>query len=344
MYGNRYGYRSGLNASMVRHLKSKVEAILSKVALSPGDLVLDIGSNDGTLLQAYPRGKAELVGIDPSGEQFRKYYPEGIGLIPDFFSAKALKDRFGARKAKVITSIAMFYDLDAPADFVAEMAGALAEDGVLVCEQSYLPTMIEQNAYDTVCHEHLEYYALRQVKWMTDRAQLKIVDFALNAVNGGSFSFMAAKKSSPYPECTKALEAAQRAEAVYSTLAPYAAFRENAQRHREALLSFFKTARSEGKTILGYGASTKGNVILQYCGLTEKDLPRIGEVNSDKFGAFTPGTHIPIVPECAVRAERPDYLLVLPWHFKDFIVEKEAAYRQGGGKLFFPLPKPEICG
>lgn len=344
MYGNRYGYRSGLNASMVRHLQGKVQGLLSKAVLRPGDLVLDIGSNDGTLLKAYPSGPAELVGIDPSGEQFRKYYPKNVSLIADFFSAKALGDRFGRRKAKAVTSIAMFYDLDSPLDFVKEVAGVLADDGLWLCEQSYLPTMIERNAYDTICHEHLEYYALRQIKWMTDRAGLKIVDFSLNAVNGGSFSFMAAKESAPYPECSAVLEAALRAESSYSQDAPYASFRDNVMRHREEIRAFLKKAQSDGKKTLGYGASTKGNVILQFCGLTPKELPRIGEVNSDKFGSFTPGTLIPIVPEEEVRAEQPDYLFVLPWHFKDFVLEKEAGYRRSGGRLFFPLPRPEICG
>lgn len=340
MYSKRYGYHSGLNPSMVRHLGDRVRALLGLVRLGRGDLVVDIGSNDGTLLAAYPRQGETLVGIDPTAGQFRAHYPPGSQLIPDFFSARLLRKRFPGRKAKAVTSIAMFYDLDSPSAFVREVSGILADDGVWVLEQSYLPTMIEKNAYDTVCHEHLEYYGLRQIKWMTDRASLKIVDVELNDVNGGSFAVTVAKRSSPLREATKKVAALLRRERKYAGAAPYRAFRRNVMSHRRELLGMLRKIGSRGKTIAGYGASTKGNVILQFCGLGERDIPFIGEVNPDKFGCFTPGTLIPIVPEAAAKAALPDYLLVLPWHFKDFILKKEKDYRRAGGRLLFPLPRP----
>jgi NDP-4-keto-2,6-dideoxyhexose 3-C-methyltransferase len=342
MYGSRYGYHSGLNASMVRHLQGKVTEILKTVKLGAGDLVVDIGSNDATLLKAYPAAGATLVGVDPTGEQFRRFYPPGVQLIVDFFSAGLVSRRFPGRKAKIVTSIAMFYDLDAPMDFIAGVRDILADDGVWVLEQSYLPAMIEMNAYDTICHEHLEYYGARQMRWMMERSDLKIVAVERNAVNGGSFSLMVAKTSAPYPECSVELDALLRAEESYAGLEVYRAFAAAVAAHRAELQSFFARARSEGKIVMGYGASTKGNVILQYCGLTGKDIPLIGEVNADKFGSFTPGSLIPIAPEAEARAKKPDYLLVLPWHFRDFIVEKESAYLRAGGRLVFPLPKLQV--
>lgn len=169
MYGENYGYRSGLNDSMVKHLHKKVERILASVELNDGDLVVDIGSNDSTTLQAYPSSGPNLVGIDPTGIKFHKYYPDHIQLIPDFFSSRLLNNRFPGKKAKIITSFSMFYDLEKPMKFMQEVFDVLADDGVWVFEQSYMPTMLEMNSYDTVCHEHLEYYALSQIKWMSDR-------------------------------------------------------------------------------------------------------------------------------------------------------------------------------
>src|SRR5260221_965179 len=201
LYGETSGYRPGLNQSMVRHLHKKVERIRSLVKLQAGDLVVDIGANDSTLLQAYP-SELKLVGLDPSGPKFRRYYPAHIDLIPDFFSAAAVRQHIAGASAKVVTSIAMFYDLERPQSFVDEVAGLLHDEGVWVFEQSYLPLMLQTNSYDTVCHEHLEYYALAQVKRMTDKAGLKIVDLEFNDVNGGSFSVNAAKRSSPYPEAS----------------------------------------------------------------------------------------------------------------------------------------------
>ncbi len=341
MYGNNYGYHSSLNKSMVDHLHGMVKNILERVTLAPGDLVVDIGSNDATLLKAYPEKGPLLVGIDPTGKQFRKYYPRHIRLIPEYFSAQALRKHFGDKKAKVVTSISMFYDLEAPLDFMKQVHEVLADDGVWVLEQSYLPTMLKMNAYDTICHEHLEYYGLRQILWMTERAGLKILDVELNGINGGSFAVTLAKADSAYRENSAAVAKLLRRENSLSTCKPFKDFRRRTLAHRDALRRFFKKARSQGKTVIGYGASTKGNVILQFCGITPKDLPCIGEVNAEKFGCYTPGTLIPIVSEVDAKARKPDYLMVLPWHFKDFILKKEARFMKTG-RLLFPLPSLKI--
>lgn len=346
MYGLNYGYRSGLNRSMVEHLHLKVGKICAVVDLRPGDLVVDIGSNDSTLLQGYPRMGCDLVGIDPTGVKFKDYYPEHIRLIPDFFSAAAVRKHLGDRKAKVISSIAMFYDLESPIDFMRQIHSVLDDNGVWVFEQSYMPTMLEMNAYDTICHEHLEYYGLKQIKWMADQVGFKIIDVELNTVNGGSFSLMVAKTGAAYREASTLVDTILRKEREMGlqTPKPYDDFKQRVFEHRNQLMKFMQRARKEKKMVLGYGASTKGNVILQFCKIIAADVPFIAEVNKDKFGCYTPGSLIPIISEAEARAMKPDYFMVLPWHFKDTIVAKEADYLRSGGKMFFPLPELEAIG
>lgn len=340
MYGNNYGYRSGLNRSMIEHLHSKVRKIEAFVQLKNDDLIIDIGSNDSTLLQSYQNSGLLLVGIDPTGEKFKKYYPKHIHLIPEFFSAELMNKNFKNKKAKVITSIAMFYDLESPADFARQIYEIMADDGIWILEQSYMPEMLQMNAYDTICHEHLEYYALKQIKWITDKLNLKIIDIEFNQVNGGSFSVTIAKSVSNYTENTKLIDKVLSEENSRSlhTLKPYEEFKQRVWNHRNEIHKFIRKIKSENKKILGYGASTKGNVILQFCNITADELPFIAEVNPDKFNCFTPGTNIPIISEEEARKMKPDYFLVLPWHFKKGIIEKERDFLKTGGKLLFPLP------
>ena len=336
MYGENYGYRSGLNASMVSHLHGKVKKILEQVELREGDVIVDIGSNDSTTLQAYPTGPV-LVGFDPTGIKFSSYYAKHIQLVSDFFSSALLRERFPGKKPRVITSFSMFYDLEDPVSFMREVYEVLADDGIWVFEQSYMPTMLETNSYDTVCHEHLEYYALRQIKWMTDRVGFRILDVEFNDMNGGSFSIAVSKSkgdSTVLPVVQKILD--REVELGLDSLAPYRDFAERVAKSKSELLDFIGTARTEGKTVAALGASTKGNVLLQYCGLTERDISYIGEVNSDKFGAYTPGTWIPIIPENDLLAMKPHYLIVLPWHFRRFFQENT---KFSDCKLIYPLPE-----
>lgn len=339
MYGKNYGYRSGLNASMVTHLHAKVARIKGLVALNYGDLVVDIGSNDSTTLQAYPKD-LDLVGIDPTGVKFHSYYPPHIKLIPDFFSSRLLKNCFPGRKAKVVTSFSMFYDLESPMDFMREVHEVLADEGIWVFEQSYMPTMLETNSYDTVCHEHLEFYALRQIKWMTDRVGFKILDVQFNDVNGGSFSVTVRKSlgnETTEPTVQKILD--EEHTIGLDTLVPFREFADRISRTKQDLLQFINLAKTEGKTIAALGASTKGNVLLQYCDITPNDISFVGEVNSEKFGCYTPGTWIPIIPEKELLEKRPDFLIVLPWHFRKFFVSSKTLR---GQTLVFPLPTVEV--
>lgn len=344
MYGDNYGYRSSLNRSMVQHLQTKVAGLLERYPVRAGDLVLDIGSNDGTLLSFYPEEGVSVVGIDPSAKKFASYYREHIVRIPDFFSADLFRQQFGSRKARIVTSIAMFYDLESPLSFVQDIASVLDDEGIWHFEMSYMPLMVRTMGYDTICHEHLEYYALRQIKWMTDRCGLKIINVEFNAINGGSFAVTVARSSSSHPEATELVRELLAAEAAQglSTYWQQRAFEESVEAHKQELLTLLRSLKEQNRTVLGLGASTKGNVLLQHCGITTDLLPAIAEVNKDKFGCFTPGTNIPIIPEYAAHAMNPEYLLVLPWHFRDNLIERESAFLDRGGKMIFPLPAVEI--
>jgi NDP-4-keto-2,6-dideoxyhexose 3-C-methyltransferase len=341
MYGDAYGYRSGLNASMVRHLQAKVARELDRAALRPGDLVVDVGANDGTTLGAYPESAgADLLGIDPTAAKFRQYYKPYVDLCADFFSAKTLREVRPGKQVRILTSFSMFYDLEAPMAFMQDVHDVLADDGVWVFEQSYMPAMLDALSYDTVCHEHLEYYALKQVKWMADRVGFTIVDVEFNDVNGGSFSVTAAKMTSGMPESLEVARIlAEERAAGLDTLAPFEDFDVRTAQSRDGLRRFLADARAAGKTVAALGASTKGNVLLQYCGLDAGDIAAVGEVNPDKYGALTPGTFIPIRPESEVLADGFDYYLVLPWHFRRHFLANPA---YAGRMLVFPLPRLEV--
>jgi hypothetical protein len=325
---------------MVAHLQRKVSRIRELVDLRSGDLVVDIGSNDSTTLQAYPQTGLVLVGIDPTGIKFRKYYPDHIQLIPEFFSASLLRRAYPNERARVITSFSMFYDLEDPLGFMREIREILADDGVWVFEQSYMPTMLETNSFDTVCHEHLEFYALRQIKWMTDKVGLKIVDVEFNDVNGGSFSVttMRTRDHHVLPPKVQAILDDERAKGLDS-MVPYTEFAARVVAAKKQFLFFLQQARQTGKRVMALGASTKGNVFLQYCGLTEHDIHYVGEINDDKIGCFTPGSLIPIIDESKLMAMQAEYLLVLPWHFRQFFLARK---RQPHSKLVFALPTVEI--
>ena len=343
MYGDNYGYRSGLNASMVAHLTNKVKTLERLVTLTDNDLVIDIGSNDATSLKAYA-GKHRKVGIDPTGLKFKEYYTSDIRLIPDFFSANAFKSQFPKDKAKIITSIAMFYDLENPVNFVKDIEAVLDEEGIWHFEQSYMPSMLRTNSYDTICHEHLEFYSFKVVKDLLERCGMSVVDVQMNAINGGSFAVTACKKTASYKRNNAIINwmLQQEIDLGLDTPKPYRDFEERVFKHRKNLLQLIEALIADGKTIIGYGASTKGNVLLQFCGLTAKHIPYIAEVNEEKFGSFTPGTNIPIISEKEAHAMNPDYFLVLPWHFKHNILAREQAFIERGGKFIFPLPEIEI--
>lgn len=343
MYGDNYGYRSGLNSSMVNHLQQKMHALELLAKPSDNDIVVDIGSNDATALKAYS-GKFCKVGIDPTGKKFKEYYTDDITLIPDFFSAKGYHALFPNKKAKIITSIAMFYDLENPLGFIRDVEDILADDGIWHFEQSYMPSMLRANSYDTICHEHLEFYSFKVVNNILGQCGLRVMDVQMNAINGGSFAVTACKKDAAYRSNMPVINwtIKQEEDMDLDTPKPYRDFEERVFRHRKNLTELIESLVADNKKILGYGASTKGNVLLQFCGLGQKQIPYIAEVNKDKFGSYTPGTNIPIISEKEARLMKPDYFLVLPWHFKYGILEREKEFLANGGKFIFPLPEIEI--
>ena len=340
MYGSGYGYRSGLNQSMIEHLRSKVQKIEKMVTLSSSDIVIDIGSNDGTTLQQYKPGP-QLIGVDPTAIKFGTLYPSASIKIPEFFSASVVLHATRGERAKVITSFAMMYDLEDPVAFAEDVAHVLAIDGIWIFEQSYMPSMVERLAYDTICHEHIEYYGLRQIKWILDKVGLKIIDIEFNDINGGSFSVVATHQQSNYQSDSDSIQEIidQEKSRGYTQIDVYKEFAQRVKSSREELIREISYLVSEGKRVIGLGASTKGNVLLQFCDLNINKIESIGDVNPDKHGCFTPGTWIPIISEDEAIAAAPDYFLILPWHFKSFFMKSD---RFIGAKLIFPLPKYEI--
>lgn len=343
MYGDNYGYRSGLNNSMVAHLTRIVERLESRVDLSAGDVVLDIGANDGTLLKAYSVPGIVRIGIDPTIAKFAEFYPEDITAVADFFSATAF-NAVAPGPATIVTSIAMFYDLEDPVAFARDIGECLAEDGIWYFEQSYMPWMLRSGAYDTICHEHLEYYSLTVIKEILDRAGLYLIDAATNAVNGGSISVVAGKSPgegpSVYARWLLEQEAADRVHAPDV----WVDFRHRVHNRQRALRSLLENIVSEGKTVMALGASTKGNVLVLTTPVTQDLVSCVGDVNPYKYGRFLPGSNIPIVSEADVLERNPDYLLILPWHFRETFMSSLSGYLAGGGRLIFPLPDLEVVG
>lgn len=346
MYGKNYGYRSGLNKSMVKHLTDKINSLERRVDLKSGEFVIDIGSNDATSLKSYLTSGIKKLGVDPTGEKFRDFYTDGIELIPDFFPSAEVASKLRGSKVKIITSIAMFYDLEDPIFFAQSIADVLDKNGVWHFEQSYMPSMLRLNSYDTICHEHIEFYTLGNIKYILDRAGLKIIDVQMNGINGGSFAVTAALRDTSLKANDVLINwlLEQELKMGFDTPKPFRDFEDRVYKHRESMKTLIDSLNSDNKTILGYGASTKGNVLLQFCNFVDTDIKAVADVNPDKYGCFTPGSNIPIISEKDAKKMAPDYYLVLPWHFKDGIIHREQEFLNNGGKLIIPFPEIEIIG
>lgn len=337
-----YWYRSGVNQTMRGHLRGIAEEAARLVA-KPGARALDIGCNDGTLLSFYPAGY-EKFGVDPSDVAQEV---GGATVVQDLFPSAALRTMVGAKKLDIITSIAMFYDLEDPVRFAQEIRELLAPDGLWIFEMSYMPKMLEMNSYDTICHEHLEYYSLAVLQNLLQRAELRLVRVEENDINGGSLRCYATHEGcAKYRSAdhTRAIEALQRSEfdLELDTDKPYRLFQDRINQHRHELKSLLMQLRQDGKRIHVYGASTKGNTILQWCGIDKLLIECAADRNADKHGARTLGTDIPIVSEEESRQRKPDYYLVLPWHFRNEFVEREREMLERGVGMIFPLPTIDI--
>lgn len=351
LYEHEYGYRSGISNTMREHLRLYQEDVVKHLVnpLQKGDAVLDIGSNDATTLRYYP-SSIQRIGFDPTGEQFREYYSpkendEEITLVPTYFTLENwTKSVVSLKKCKVVSSISMFYDLPDPLQFAKDIHAVLTDDGIWTCEQSYVATMLKTNSMDTICHEHLEYYSLAPIKEIADRAQLKIIDIQLNSCNGGSIRIYFAKDDSPYYcENTELVQQILNEEVDLKLKKPdtYFQFMTRCLAETIKLKQFLKATNEAKQKTYIYGASTKGNCLLQYADITECDIPCAVERNPKKIGKMTI-TGSRIIGEEEMRENPPTYLLVLPWHFRDEIIQREDQFLEEGGSLLFPFPQFEI--
>lgn len=342
LYEYEYGYRSGISNTMREHLKGYYDEIISKVKIEDGDTIVDIGSNDSTLLQYYSKN-LKRIGIDPTGKQFKEYYGD-VELISNYFNVDNYKEVYGERKCKVVTSISMFYDLPDPVQFAKDIYEILEDDGIWSCEQSYMPSMLKTNSIDTICHEHLEYYALTQIKNIADRSNFKIIDVKFNDCNGGSFRVFFAKKDSIiHAENVELIKTIIQSEFELGIMSRdiFKTFLDNCDKEIKYLCDFIDSIQQNGKKIYVYGASTKGNCLLQYANLGEAQMKYAVERNPNKIGKMT-NTGIEIISEETMRQSPPDFMLVLPWHFRKEIIERESDYLKNGGQFIFPFPNFEI--
>lgn len=353
MFG-KYWYRSGINSTMKSILKGIVDNIVASQKFEKGDLWLDIACNDGTLLSYVPDTFYKL-GIDPAEDSFLKESQQiANDVVQDFFSYKSFKkSKFSNLKAKVVTCIAMFYDLDDPLSFLKDVYKVMDNDGLFVMQMSYTPLMLKQHAFDNICHEHVYYWSVNSIQKVLAAAKLKIVDVELNDTNGGSFKLYIKKNtcnmslfsSAPYRDVGEVRVQSLLAwedQLKLTDFNTWSVFFTQINKLKTQTVKFLKQEKSKGKVICGYGASTKGNTLLQYFGIDSTLITAIAERSSYKFGHKTIGTNIPIISEKEMRKINPDYLLVLPWHFISEFVEREKEFLDKGGKFIVPCPEFKI--
>lgn len=354
MFG-KYWYRSGINQSMRTELQAIVESITKRFKLKPDDIWLDIACNDGTLLSYVPNF-CKRIGIDPADDSFVNESKQHADvIIQDFFSKEAYNrdERFTNTKANVITCIAMYYDLDDPYPFTKDLADVLDKDGLLVFQLSYTPLMLEQLAFDNICHEHIYYHSVQSLTHILGKCGLQIVDVELNDVNGGSFRVYAMHVdgditkygTAPYRDVSRLRVDSLNIYENYIELTDpetWISFQEDIDRLKQNVVGFIKEQKKLGKTIWGYGASTKGNTLLQYFGLDNTLIDAIADKSHYKWDLKTIGTNIPIKSEKEMREAQPDYLLILPWHFISEFKDRERVYLQNGGKFIVPCPRFKV--
>lgn len=353
LYG-RYWYQSGANMSMKNELKRIVNSILEVKSLNENDIWLDIACNDGTMFDYIPE-QIIKIGIDPIENKFKKLAEEKCDeFIQDFFSKEVYRNsKLGKQNANVITTIAMFYDLDRPNDFIKDVYEILSEDGLWVLQMSYTPLMISQLAFDNICHEHVYYYSLFNIKKLLESNGFQIMDCQLNDTNGGSFRIYVMKSnadikkfaSQPHRDvCNFRINSLLEYEKKLKldSVETWLNFKSNIDKLKTNLVNFLISEKSKGKKIWAYGASTKGNTLLQYFGIDNNLIEGIAERSIHKWGLKTVGTNIPIFSEEEMRKAKPDYLLILPWHFIQEFKEREKNFLLSGGKFIVPCPKLEI--
>ena len=343
LYGKDYGYRTGLNLTMTNHVKSVALEGLKIGNLKSHDYVLDIASNDGTLLRFYPKNIIK-VGIDPIIKKFPSYYKNINFKISNFFSYKNIKKKKIDKKFKVITALSVFYDLRDPNKFIKDVKKLLDKDGVFILEYADLLSIIKNCLFDTICHEHLEYYSSKIIINMMKANGLNVFNLVKNNINGGSIRYHISHAHSKHKINKKKINDILQEEKKYKLekVITYKNFEKKIKKLKVKLSNFITLNQSKGKSFHCYGASTKGNVLLQYFNISNKQIKCVADRNPLKYGKYTPGTKIKIVSERESRAEKPNYYLVLPWHFKKEIIDREKKTIKGGSRFIFPLPKFSI--
>lgn len=349
----QYWYRSGTNATMTRQLGDVIDGFREWARLKSGDVVLDIGCNDGTLLGLLPKDlNLFRIGIDPAENLTELARKNCEAHATDFFSKERFMDLSGGRKARVISSIAMFYGLEDPKAFVNDIVACLADNGVWVLQLSYTPLMIKQNAFDNICHEHIQYYTLLSLKYLLDQCELEILDVEFNDTNSGSFRVIITHKGKGAKDATMFMKDIGHYR-VQSTLAyeksqhfdepqVYKDYMKKLSVLKKDTHALLEDIAKQGKKVIGYGASTKGNTLLQFYDIGPTLIEAIAERQPQKFGLLTAGSWVPIISEDEMRRRKPDYLFVLPWHFMTEFLDRERAFLDGGGKFIVPLPELQI--
>lgn len=342
LYTEHYGYRSGINQTMQNELKEIVENVLVISGKQQNRLlVVDIGANDGTLLSFYPK-QFERIGVEPIKKLASICRKNANTVINDFFNYEAYERVVGNKKADIVTAISCFYDMEDPNAFVSDVAKILDEDGVFVIQQNYLVKMLTQNAFDNIVHEHLEYYSLLSLQNLLSRHNLEVFDLELRELNGGSFRTYIDFKSKR-PISTRVYEQMELEKLIGLTRKKiYTDFAKRIRQNKKAVNTFIKNQVIAGKKIYVYGASTRGNTLLQYFDLDKRLIEKAVERNPEKWGTKIASVGIPIISEKQGRQEKPDYMLVLPWFFKEEFLRREKSYLKNGGHFIFPLPILEV--
>ena len=345
LYGSTYGYRTSLSDLMVNHIKKKFTYLNSEKYLKKNSYILDIGSNDGTFLNFFAKKRKDLnlFGIDPSSQKFKEFYNKKINLIPDYFSKRKIDEFFIGKKIKkkfdLITSFAMFYDIENPNAFAKDIFDLLDKNGLWVLEFSYFPLLLKNLTYDQICHEHVTYYTLSTFNTIAKQNGFKIIDFSFNEINGGSIEVICSKKNSKHKPKVKKIETVISDEKKINENS-YFNLSQRIENTKNTLQLLLKNIKK--REIIGYGASTKGNIVLNQCGINENHLQYICDANPYKFGRYTPGSNIKIISKKEMRKRKPKYLLVLIWSFRTEVIKQEINFLKKGGKLIFHLPMLHI--
>ena len=337
LFGKNYGYETAVSNLMVSHLNKKKKKLIRNKYVKKKSKILDIGCNDGTFLNLF-KNSHDLFGIDPSAIKFKKKYNKNIELITDYFSKKNLLAKINKKtKFDLITSFAVFYDIDDPNAFCNDIDELLMDNGVWVCELSYLPLMLKNLTFDQICHEHLTYYTVNVFEKIINKSGLRILDLSLNEINGGSIEIIVCKKNSNHKSNLRKIEKIKKDENKINDKS-YLNFQNRVINIKKELISFLV----KNKGTIGYGASTKGNIILNFCKIKSNNLNFICDANPKKINKYTPGSNIKIITKSKMRKINPKNLLILIWSFRKEVIKQEKNFIKNGGNLIFHLPKFHI--